>query len=479
MQYGEIYVGGRWVPADGGGTFEVCSPSTRERVGRAAAGGPAEARRAIDAAADAFPAWAATPARDRGLFLLKIRDLMLERLEPLARTITLEQGKPLKEARAEIAYAAEFVTWSAEEGKRVAGETIPASTPNKRHLVLKQPIGVVGAITPWNFPSAMITRKVAPALAAGCTVVVKPAEQTPLSAIELFRLFHEAGLPAGVANLVTGEPAPIGREFLENPRVRKITFTGSTEVGKILMRGAADQVKKISLELGGCAPFIVFEDADLDKAADGLVITKFRNAGQTCICANRAFVHEKVYDAFQERLVGRVRTLKVGDGLAEGTTIGPLIDRAAFDKVSEHVGDAVRQGARVLCGGRGTPESGQGRGYFYEPTVLGESTPAMKVVSEETFGPVAPLVRFRDEEEVLRLANDTTYGLAAYFYTRDVGRVVRVMERLEYGIIGVNDPAPAVPQAPFGGFKESGIGREGGKYALEEFLEIKHVAMIV
>ncbi|MBI3271673.1 MAG: NAD-dependent succinate-semialdehyde dehydrogenase [Planctomycetes bacterium] len=474
-----MYVDGHWVEADSGKHFEVKNPANGEVVGTAPSGGWAEARRAVVAAARAFPAWAALPAKERCNLLLHVGYEMQARKEQLARLVTLEEGKPLAEAEAEVLYAAEFLTWSAEEAKRVPGEMIPASVANKRILVLRQPIGVVAAITPWNFPFAMITRKIGPALAAGCTVVVKPAEQTPLSAMALFRLFEEAGFPAGAVNLVTGDPAEIGKEFLSNPQVRKLSFTGSTEVGKLLMRGAAEQVKRLSLELGGHAPFIVFEDADLDRAVDGLVACKFRNAGQTCICANRVFVQEPVFNAFSAKLADKVRLLKVGNGLEPGVQLGPLIDEPALAKVRAHVDDAVRKGAKALCGGRPRLDGDFGKGHFFEPTVLTNVNTEMKIAVEETFGPVAPLIPFRSEEEVLAKANNTPYGLAAYFYTRDASRLFRVMEKLEYGIVGANDPAPAVPQAPFGGYKESGLGREGGRYALEEYVEIKNVSIAI
>jgi len=467
------WIGGAWVDADSGATFPVCSPSTGAEIARVPDCGAAETRRAIDAAAEAFPSWAALPAIERANFLARFYDRMVKGSEDLARLMVQENGKPIREARAEVQYAADFVRWSGEEARRVYGETIPGNQPNKRHIVLKQPIGVVGAITPWNFPAAMITRKVAPAIAAGCTVVIKPAEQTPLTALALAELMEEAGLPKGVVNVVTGRPEPIAGEILANRKVRKLTFTGSTEVGKLLMRGAADTVKKISLELGGHAPFLVFRDADLVKAADGCVATKFRNAGQTCICANRIYVQQEAYEAFAELLTQRVKALVIGDPMDEKTTVGTIIDRAGLDKVAAHVEDARKRGARVLCGGHAVD------GRWFEPTVLADVPPGSLILREETFGPVAPLVPFRTEEEALRLANDTPYGLAAYFYTTDASRLFRVAEALEYGIVGANDPSPGVPQAPFGGMKESGIGREGGKWGLEEYLEVKHVSMLI
>lgn len=473
-----IYVGGQWLRSASGRTFPVRSPATGALVAEVGDAGPEEARQAIASAAEAFESWSALPAKERSLFLLRARDLMVAQQESLARTLTEEQGKPLREARTEILYAADFVGWSAEEAKRIYGETIPGGTPGKRHLVIKQPVGVVAAITPWNFPCAMITRKIAPALAAGCTVVVKPAEQTPLSAVRLFQIFHEAAVPPGVANLVTAQnPEPVAQVFLDDPRVRKIAFTGSTEVGRKLMRGAAEQVKKLTLELGGHAPFLIFEDADLDKAVSGLLASKFRNAGQTCICPNRAFVHESVFSRFTEIFCEKVRALKLGSGLEEGADVGPLIDEQAMRKVEEQVRDAVSSGARVLCGGERVQIQGLRGANFYAPTVLVGVTPAMRVMQEETFGPVIPLVPFSEEGQALQMANDSSYGLAAYVYTRDLSRAFRIMEKLEYGIIGVNDAAPAVPQAPFGGMKHSGIGREGGRYGLEEFLEIKHISL--
>ncbi|MGH7423025.1 MAG: NAD-dependent succinate-semialdehyde dehydrogenase, partial [Candidatus Methylomirabilales bacterium] len=401
-----------------------------------------------------------------------------ERKEELARILTSEQGKPLFEARGEIEYAAGFVTWYAEEGKRVYGETIPASVAHKRLLVIKQPVGVVAAITPWNFPAGMVTRKIAPALAAGCPVVLKPAEQTPLTAIALFQIFEEAGFPAGVVNLITTrDPSEVGRELVENPLVRMIAFTGSTEVGKLLMRGAAAQVKRISLELGGNAPFIVFEDADLDKAVAAAVASKFRNMGQTCICANRIYVQESILESFTAKFVERVKQLRVGNGLEEGVHVGPLIDEGGFKKVCAHVEDAVAKGARVLTGGTPRTDGPFAHGHFFEPTVLASVRKGMQILEEETFGPVAPLVPFRDEAEVIRAANDTRYGLAAYFYSQNVSRCIRVAEQLEYGIVGANDAMPAVPQAPFGGLKESGFGREGGREGIEEFLEVKLISL--
>ncbi|KAF0245523.1 MAG: succinate-semialdehyde dehydrogenase [Planctomycetota bacterium] len=465
------WIGGKWAGADGGATFSVRNPATQEEIARVPDCGAAEARRALDAASAAFPAWAALPAIERANILFNVYAQMLGRARELATLLTRENGKPIREALAEIQYAADFVRWSAEEARRVYGETIPASVAGKRHLVLKQPLGVVAAITPWNFPAAMVTRKIAPALAAGCAVVIKPAEQTPLSAFALAELFEEARLPAGVLNVITGNPESIAKEMLAHPKVRKIAFTGSTEVGKLLMRGAADGLKRVSLELGGHAPFIVFADADLDRAADGCVSNKFRNSGQTCICANRVYVQQEVHDAFAKKLVERASALVLGDGLDEKTQVGPMIDESGMKKVIEHVEDARRHGAKILCGGRVKDAR------WFEPTVMTGVPPEAKVLREETFGPVAPVVAFKTEEEVVRLANDTPYGLAAYFYTKDASRLFRVAEALEYGIIGANDPSPGVPQAPFGGMKESGIGREGGKWGIEEYVEVKHVSI--
>lgn len=471
------YIGGQWIDAASGRTFSVRNPATGEELGVVPDAGRQDAARAVEAAHRAFASWSAKPASERATLLLKARDLMLERKEALARTLTAEQGKPLIEARGEIEYAAGFVTWFAEEGKRVYGETIPASVAHKRILVIKQPVGVVAAITPWNFPAAMVTRKIAPALAAGCTVVLKPAEQTPLTAIALLKIFEDAGFPAGVVNLITTlDPSEVGREILENPLVSMIAFTGSIEVGKLLMRGAADQVKRISLELGGHAPFIVFEDADVDRAVGGAMASKFRNMGQTCICANRIYVHESVLEAFAQKFVERVKQLNMGDGLEDGVHVGPLIDEHGFKKVCTHVEDAVAKGAKVLMGGKARTDGVFARGHFFEPTVLTDVQKGMQILDEETFGPVAPLIPFRDEAEVIRAANDTRSGLAAYFYSQNMSRCLRVAEQLEYGIIGVNDAVPAVPQAPFGGVKESGLGREGGRQGIEEFLEVKAIS---
>ena len=456
-------------------SFEVLNPATLEPVGRAPDGTREDARQAILAAHAAMPAWAATPAPGRARILRRAEALMLERQDALARTLTLEGGKPLAEARGEVAYAAGFLGWYAGEAERVYGRVVPASVPGKRLLVLRGPVGVVAAITPWNFPAAMVTRKLAPALAAGCAVVLKPAEQTPLTALAIVGILREAGVPDGVLGIVTtSDPAAVGRELLESPLVRKLTFTGSTEVGKLLAREAAATVKRVSLELGGHAPLIVFEDADLDAAARGAMASKFRNAGQTCVCANRIYVHESVLEPFLERLIPLVEGLRVGNGLDDGVQVGPLIDDAGLAKVEAHVSEALASGARLAAGG-GRPAGLPGT--FYRPTVLTGVTDDMRVMREETFGPVAPVLAFRDEADVVRRANAGPYGLAAYLFTRDLSRAWRVSEALEYGIVGVNDGVPSTVQAPFGGFKESGLGREGGSEGLEAFLETKYVSM--
>jgi succinate-semialdehyde dehydrogenase/glutarate-semialdehyde dehydrogenase len=473
QESGSLLIAGQWQEARA--SFLVDDPATLETVGFAADGTPEHARAAIEAAHAALGAWAATPAPERAAILRRCADLMLRDREDLARTLTREGGKPLSEARGEIAYAASFFTWFAGEAERLYGRVIPASQPGKRLLSLRSPVGVVAAITPWNFPAAMVTRKIAPALAAGCTVVLKPAEQTPFTALAIARLMLEAGVPAGVLNVVTtSDPGPVGVELLENPLVRKLTFTGSTEVGKYLAREAAGTVKRVSLELGGHAPFIVFPDADLDAAATGALRAKFRNAGQTCVCANRLYVHESVIEAFLERFTAKVRTLRVAPGLEDGSEIGPLIDDHGLEKVEAHVAEAVAAGARVLSGGR-RPEGLGGR--FFQPTVLAGVDDGMRVMREETFGPVAPVAAFGDEADVVRRANEGPYGLAAYLYTRDLARAWRVAEALDYGIVGVNDPVPSTAQAPFGGFKESGLGREGGSEGIEAFLETKYVSM--
>ena len=467
------YVDGAWVEADSGRRFDVDNPGDGSVVGSVPDMGAAEARRAIEAAERALPAWRALPAKERSRIVRKWHDLILANADDLALILTTEQGKPLAEAKGEILYGASFVEWFAEEGKRVYGDTIPSPTADRRLIVLKQAIGVCAAITPWNFPSAMITRKLAPGLAVGCTFVLKPAEQTPFSALALAELAERAGFPKGVINMVTGDAPSIGKEMCANPVVRKVTFTGSTEVGRILMRQSADTIKKLSLELGGNAPFIVFDDADLDAAADGAMASKYRNAGQTCVCANRIYVQEGVYDAFAQKLAERLATLKVGKGTDAGVTLGPLIDAQGLAKVEEHVADAVAKGAKVVVGGKRSALGGR----FYEPTLLTGVTPEMKVSREETFGPVAPLFRFRDEADALRLANATEFGLAGYFYSRDVGRIFRVAEGMETGMVGVNVGNISNEVAPFGGVKQSGLGREGSKYGVEDFLEIKYVCL--
>lgn len=469
------YIGGEWVDTDEGSALEVTDPATGKVIGRVPNMGGAETRRAIEGANRAWGPWRALLPTDRSALLRRWQALMLENQEDLARIMTAEQGKPLAEARGEVVYAASFIDWFAEEGRRVYGDVIPPHQAGKRILVLKQPIGVCAAITPWNFPAAMLTRKAGAALAAGCTLVAKPAEDTPLTALALAVLAERAGIPPGVLNVVTGDPVIIGGELTSNPIVRKLSFTGSTEVGRLLMRQCADTVKKLSLELGGNAPFIVFDDADLDAAVEGAIQSKYRNTGQTCVCANRILVQDGIYDAFAERLVEQVSGLKVGPGKEEGVAQGPLINREAVEKVEAHIADALGKGARLLTGGARHPLGGT----FFEPTVLVDVTPEMRVAQEETFGPVAPLFRFRTEGEAVAMANDTQYGLAAYFYSRDLGRVWRVSETLEYGMVGVNAGVISTAVAPFGGIKQSGLGREGASYGIKEYLEVKYVCMDV
>jgi succinate-semialdehyde dehydrogenase/glutarate-semialdehyde dehydrogenase len=471
----KMLVGDAWLDAAAGGRLDVTDPATDDLVASVAYGGQTEARAAIDAAAAALPAWRARPAAERAEPLHRLRKLLMTEQERLADLMTREQGKPLAEARGEIAYAASFIEWAAEEGKRLEGEILPASSADKRILVLRQPVGVTAAITPWNFPTAMITRKLGPALAVGCTMVVKPAEETPLSALALGEIALEAGIPPGVLNIVVGEPEAVGEEFLSNPTVRKLSFTGSTAVGKILMGKAARNVTRLSLELGGHAPFIVFEDSDVDAAVAGAMATKFRNTGQTCICANRFLVQDRIYDEFTAKLEAAVRTLKVGRGLDEGVQVGPLINDAAVEKVGRHVEDARTRGARVRTGGDLVRVDGLAD-RFFAPTMIEDVTGEMLVCREETFGPVAPIRRFRGEDEAIVLANDSPYGLAAYFFTRDASRLMRVAEALEYGIIGANDGAPSTAQAPFGGMKQSGFGREGGRAGMHEYVEVKYVS---
>jgi len=469
-----MYIDGEWIGAHRFETMPVDNPATGERIGDIPVGGALEAKMAIDAAARAFRDWAGRTAADRGAYLMKLYRLMLEHEEELASCITLEMGKPLKEARGEVRYAASFLEWYAEEGKRVCGETIPSSHPNKRIVTLRQPVGVVGAITPWNFPAAMLTRKLAPALAAGCPIVIKPSEWTPFTAIKLMELVERAEFPPGTVNLVLGDAAAIGGEFMGNEKVKKISFTGSTRVGKLLMEQGAKQVKKLSLELGGHAPMIVLDDADLALAVREVIASKFRNAGQACICGNRVYVQSGVYDRFVALLAEETLKLKVGDGFDADTDIGPLINSAALEKVERQVKDAVAKGATVLTGGVG-PE-GEGS-CFYPPTILTNADESMLVMREETFGPVAPIRKFHADEEAIRLANDTPYGLAAYVFSGSVSRGMRVVEQLEYGIVGWNDGLPSTAQAPFGGMKESGIGREGGREGIACYLETKYVSI--
>ena len=469
----QCYIDGAWADADSGETLEVTNPATGKALGSIPKMGEAETRRAIEAANAAMPAWRAKTAKERAQILRRWFDLMMENQDDLGRILTAEQGKPLAEAKGEIAYGASFIEWFAEEAKRVYGDVIPGHQPDKRIVVIKQPIGVVAAITPWNFPNAMITRKAGPALAAGCTIVIKPATQTPYSALAMAELAERAGIPKGVFNVLTGSASAIGGEMTGNPIVRKVTFTGSTEIGKLLMKQSAETVKKVGMELGGNAPFIVFDDADLDAAVEGAMASKYRNAGQTCVCANRIYVQDGVYDAFAEKLAAAVAKMKVGNGMEEGVAQGPLIDQAAVAKVEEHIADAVAKGAKVAIGGK-RHELGQ---TFFQPTILTGVTQDMAVAREETFGPVAPLFRFSGEDEVIGMANDTEFGLAAYFYARDLGRVWRVAEAVEYGIVGINTGIISTEVAPFGGVKESGIGREGSKYGIDDFLEIKYLCM--
>jgi succinate-semialdehyde dehydrogenase/glutarate-semialdehyde dehydrogenase len=467
----QSYISGEWQNADSGGTIDVRNPATGDRIGTVPKMGTAETRRAIEAAQAAMPAWARKTAKERAHILRKWYDLMMANVDDLATIMTAEQGKPFAESKGEIAYSASFIEWFAEEAKRVYGDIIPGHQPDKRILVLRQPVGVVAGITPWNFPSAMISRKAAPALAAGCTFVCKPAVQTPYSAFAMAELAHRAGIPAGVLNILTGSASEIGAEMTSNPIVRKVTFTGSTEIGKKLMAQSSGTLKKLSLELGGNAPFIVFDDADLDAAVQGAIASKYRNTGQTCVCANRLLVQSGVYEAFTRKLVEAVSQLRVGDGLKGATDQGPLIDDKALAKVEEHVADAVGKGAKVAFGGKRHALGGT----FYQPTVLVDVTPKMAVAREETFGPVAPLFRFESEADAIRLANDTEFGLAAYVYTRDLGRSWRVSEALEYGIVGLNTGIISTEVAPFGGVKESGFGREGSKYGILDYTEIKYV----
>jgi len=469
----QAFIDGQWLDADSGQTIAVNNPATGEILGSVPKMGRAETRCAIEAAERALPAWRALTAKERAGKLRKWFELIMANQDDLGRLMTLEQGKPLAEAKGEIAYAASFIEWFAEEAKRIYGDTIPGHQPDKRIIVIKQPIGVTAAITPWNFPAAMITRKAGPALAAGCTMVLKPASQTPYSALALAELAQRAGIPAGVFSVVTGSAGEVGGEMTSNPIVRKLTFTGSTEIGRQLMAECAHDIKKVSLELGGNAPFIVFDDADLDAAVEGALISKYRNNGQTCVCANRLYVQDGVYDAFVDKLKAAVAKLKIGNGLEDGTTTGPLIDTKAVAKVEEHIADAVSKGAKLALGGKPHALGGS----FFEPTILIDVPNNAAVAKEETFGPLAPVFRFKDEAEVIRLSNDTEFGLASYFYARDMGRVFRVAEALEYGMVGINTGLISTEVAPFGGVKASGLGREGSKYGIEDYLEIKYMCL--
>jgi succinate-semialdehyde dehydrogenase / glutarate-semialdehyde dehydrogenase len=469
----QAYCNGRWVDGASGGTTQVLNPATGELVGTVPQLGAEETRDTIAAANTAFAKWRSLTAKERCAYLRRWYDLIIANAADIAAILTAEQGKPLAEAKGEIVYAASFIEWFSEEGKRTYGDIIPTPAGDKRLLVIKEPVGVCAAITPWNFPAAMITRKVAPALAAGCTMIVRPADATPLTALALAVLAEAAGIPPGVLNVITGKSRVIGGELTSNPVVRKLSFTGSTEVGRVLMQQCAPSLKKLSLELGGNAPFIVFDDADLDAAVEGAIASKFRNTGQTCVCTNRLYVHDKVYDTFAEKLAKAVSALKVGNGMEDGVAQGPLIDEAAVAKVEQHIADAVSHGARVLSGGQ-RHALGQ---TFFQPTVLADVNQNMLITREETFGPVAPLVRFSTDEEVIRLANDTEFGLASYFYSRDIGRIWRVGEALEYGMVGINTGLISNEVAPFGGVKQSGFGREGSHYGIDEYMVLKYLCM--
>ncbi|MCQ4085696.1 NAD-dependent succinate-semialdehyde dehydrogenase [Saccharibacillus sp. JS10] len=472
-QEGRLLIGDTWKNTSE--KIEVRNPANGELVGNVAKATKEDAKAAVDAAYDAFPAWSALAAMQRSELLTKWYQLIAEHREELAKIMTLEQGKPLAEAAGEIDYANSFIQWYAEEGKRVYGETIPASSSEKRIWVTKQPVGVAALITPWNFPASMITRKAAPALAAGCTVVIKPSEETPFTALRLVELAQEAGIPAGVINIVTGVPSEIGGVWQEDARVRKLSFTGSTKIGKELMKGAADTMKKVSLELGGHAPFIVTEHADLQKAVEGMISSKFRNGGQTCVCTNRIYVHESIAESFSKLAAEKVSELKVGNGLDEGVEIGPLINKAAVDKVLAQIEDAVGKGAKVLVGG--SRVEGLPNGHFVEPTLITNVTDDMVCMNEETFGPLAPVTTFQTVDEAIERANHSPYGLAAYVFTEKITEAIQIAERLQFGIVGLNDPLPSTAQAPFGGFKESGLGREGGHYGIEEYLEVKYISL--
>ena len=470
MMKGYIYINGEKITCEK--QIIVTNPATSEVIATVPKGGTKEAKAAVDAAYDALPLWSKKTAGERAVLLRRWFELINEHKEELAKTMTIEQGKPYKEALGEIAYANSFVEWYAEEGKRIYGDTIPASDPSKRIIVLKQPVGVIAAITPWNFPAAMITRKIAPALAAGCTTLIKPAKQTPLTAIKLVELAYEAGIDRGAINIITGDAAEISRTWMKDERVRKVSFTGSTEIGKQLMKESADTMKKISLELGGHAPFIVMADANIEEAVEAVVQSKYRNAGQTCICTNRIFVQESIYEAFSKKMVEAVTRLKVGNGLEDGVTVGPLIDEQAVRKVLEHVEDAIQHGGDLLTDSITEQDS-----LFVKPIVIGNAHDEMLCMREETFGPLAPIATFKTKEEVIARANNTPYGLAAYVFTQNIADAVTIAEELQYGIVGLNDGLPSVAQAPFGGMKESGIGREGGKYGIEEYLEVKYVSL--
>ncbi|MBD8006336.1 NAD-dependent succinate-semialdehyde dehydrogenase [Bacillus norwichensis] len=468
------YINGEWHESDQ--KEQITNPATLEVIDTISVCGGEETKAAIAAAKEAFKTWKKTTGNKRSAYLFKTVNLMKERVDELAQIITLENGKPLPDAKREVLSAISYLDWYAEEAKRIYGEVLPASHQDKSLMVIKQPVGVCGAITPWNFPLSMITRKIAPALAAGCTIVLKPALQTPLSAIKVFECFHEAGLPKGVVNLVVGPAEEIGKALTSSPDVRKLTFTGSTFIGKKLVRDSADTMKKVSMELGGHAPYIVFDDADIDLAVEGVMLSKFKNSGQTCISTNRVYAHQSVAKEFAEKLAKRTAELKIGDGLEEGTDVGPLINEKALETMKNQVADAVKNNAEVVAGGK-VFNYENGDGYFFEPTVLLNATDDMVIATEETFGPIAPVFTFESEEEIIEKANSTLYGLAAYCYTKDLGRGLRMMKELEFGIIGINDPAPIVIQAPFGGIKESGMGKEGGKFGLEEYLEEKFVSI--
>lgn len=471
-----MYINGEWVKSEK--VIEIVNPANGDYVGQVYKVGKEETQKAIDAAKTAFPEWSSLAGEQRAAYLHKVVDKLIEKKEYLAQTITKEMGKAIQNARSEVDSTIAYFKWYAEEARRVYGDIIPASVPNKRISVIKQPVGVIAAITPWNFPLSMGARKLGPALAVGCTVILRPSREAPLSSLELFKIFDEVGLPKGVVNLVIGDSSEIVGELMSNKEVRKISFTGSTEVGKILIKQSADTVKRISMELGGHAPFIVFEDADLELAVEGAIKSKFTSAGQQCVCANRIYVHDSIYQEFSELFAKRVSLMVIGNGLDEKTEVGPLVNKNAVDKVMEQIEDAHKKGAKILCGGNPPTGEAYKKGTFFSPTVLLDVNDDMKITYEETFGPVAPLIRFSSEEEVIKKANNVEYGLASYFYTNDLSRMYRVAEQLEYGMVGVNDPAPFAVQAPFGGIKESGLGREGSKYGADEYLELKTVSVI-